>query len=192
MRVVVLGAGAVGSLFGGYLAREHDVTLVCRKEHADAINRNGLRIDGLSDLHIKPKAATSIDGLESPELLILTVKAYDTEKAVQGIKKIMSSDTMLVSLQNGLGNMEILKDAFPDAKLVSGITSQGAILRSPGMVEHTGKSYTMVGGYKAAELAAILTGAGLEATVSDGIQAEIWSKAICNSVKNTQIGRAHD
>lgn len=185
MRIIILGAGAIGNLFGAHLAREHDVTLVCRMEHADAINRNGLTITGLSDIHVKPRAVASVEGLEAPDMLILTVKSYDTEKAVHDIRKLLSPGTILVSLQNGLGNMDILNGAFPDASIVYGITSQGAILRSPGIVEHTGRSYTMVGWGRAAEVAAILTGAGMETSASNDIQSEIWYKAIVNSVINT-------
>ena len=184
MRITVLGAGAIGSLFGAHLAKGHDVTLVCREGHAKAINDNGLRITGLSDIHARPKAVTSVDGLESPDMLFLTVKAYDTASALEDVRALLSPDTVLVSLQNGLGNVETLETAFPEARLVVGITSQGAILRSPGEVEHTGSSYTFVGGEHAGAVADMLTAAGLDAHVSEDIRTEIWYKAIVNSVIN--------
>ncbi|MFO7618701.1 MAG: 2-dehydropantoate 2-reductase [Thermoplasmata archaeon] len=184
MRIFILGAGAIGSLFGGYLARENDVTLICREGHANAVNEAGLNITGLSDMQVRPKAVTSAEGLEPPEILFLTVKAYDIEAALGGIRKLLAPETTLVSLQNGLGNVEILERAFPDANLVAGITSQGAILRSPGLVEHTGRSYTMVGRGNAAAVAELLTASGLETSVSEDILAEIWYKAIVNAVIN--------
>ena len=184
MRIAVLGAGAIGSLFGGHLARDHDVTLVCRAEHANAVNENGLRITGLSDIHVRPKAVTSAEGMEPPEILFLTVKSHDTANALDDIRSLLSPETLLVSLQNGLGNIEALEQAFPAAKLVAGITSQGAILRSPGIVEHTGRSYTFLGGEHSAAIADMLTAAGLEAGVSEDIRSEIWYKAVVNSVIN--------
>ena len=185
MKIVMLGAGAIGSLFGGYLARENDVTLVCRKDHADAVNAKGLAITGLSKATSRPKAVHSVAGLESPEILFLTVKAYDTAKAIGDIRKLKSSNTTLVSLQNGLGNLELLRDAFPDSAIVAGITSQAAILRKPGTVEHTGISYTVVGEcQEATKVAQLLNSAGLETTVSADIMAEIWYKAIVNSAIN--------
>ncbi len=185
MRITVLGAGAIGSLFGAHLAREHDVTLVCRRLHAEAIERNGLAITGLSEFHVHPRAVTSTAGLEAPDILFLTVKAYDTEAALEDIRKLMSPGTVLVSLQNGLGNAEVLRDALPEARLVIGITSQGAIHRAPGVVEHTGKSYTTVGGSDdAATVSGILSRAGFETAVSDDIDRDIWYKAIVNGAIN--------
>ncbi|MBA3044697.1 MAG: 2-dehydropantoate 2-reductase [Candidatus Thermoplasmatota archaeon] len=188
MKITVLGAGAIGSLFGGYLARHHEVTLVCREGHAQAVKKNGLKITGLSDITVHPMAVTNVDGLEPPDILFLTVKAYDTEKALADVMKIMSSQTILVSLQNGLGNMEIIAEKLPEARLVYGITSQGAILRSPGHVEHTGKSYTTVGdftdGFDAARIYDLLESSGIDTDVSKDVRTEIWYKAIVNSVIN--------
>ena len=184
MRITVLGAGAIGSLFGGFLSAHNDVTLVCREDHARAVNENGLKITGLSDIHVRPKAVTSVEGLEPPEILFLTVKAYDTEKALEDAMKIISPQTILVSLQNGLGNIEIISGKIPDARLVMGITSQGAILWSPGKVEHTGKSYTTLGGQDAGAIVKVLNQAGIEASASEIINQEIWYKAIVNAVIN--------
>jgi 2-dehydropantoate 2-reductase len=169
LRITILGAGAIGSLLGGFLAKEHDVTLVCRESHALAIRNEGLRIIGLSDFHVRPRAVVSIEGLEPPEILFITVKAYDTEKAIEDAKPII----------------ELIKEKMPDARLVAGITSHGAILRSPGLVEHTGSSYTTVGpGADAAAIASLLTSSGFEANVSRDIRADIWCKAIVNAVIN--------
>jgi 2-dehydropantoate 2-reductase len=188
LKIVVFGAGAIGSLFGGFLARGHEVTLVCREPHASAILQKGLKIDGLTEMQTMPHAVMSTKGMKAPDIIFLTVKAYDTEPAMKDIKKLVARDTIMVSLQNGLGNMEAIRAAFPDSRLVMAITSHGAILRSPGIVEHTGKSYTTVGdlgdGSDAASIAAMLNGSGIEATISNDIQADIWYKAIVNSAIN--------
>lgn len=188
MSIAVFGAGAIGSLFGGYLARNNDVTLVCRELHAAAIAKNGLTITGLANFTVRPRAVSSAAGLVPPDILFLTVKAYDTQATLEDIKKMMSPSTVLVSLQNGLGNAEVLRDAFPEARLVIGITSHGAIHRAPGIVEHTGKSYTLVGGSEdAGTVAKILTQAGFETAVSDDIDRDIWYKAIVNSAINPVV-----
>jgi 2-dehydropantoate 2-reductase len=142
----------------------------------------------LTEIHARPEAVDSPEGIPAPDILFLTVKAYDTESAMEDIKKLVTNDTVIVSLQNGLGNMETIAAAFPDSNLVMAITSHGAVLRSPGNVEHTGKSYTTVGditdGFNAARIFDLLETSGIETDVSKDIQADIWYKAIVNSVIN--------
>ena len=181
MKIVVFGAGAIGGLFGAYLSQRHDVTLVCREKHAATINEKGLTITRLSNIHARPKAASSITDLEQPDILILTVKAYDTEAAMAEAKPLVGPSTKVLSLQNGIGNLETIAGAVPETKIIGAITSQGAILRKPGLIEHTGKSYTIVGDEG---IATMFTEAGIEAQYTDKIQAEIWYKAIVNSVIN--------
>lgn len=185
MRITVLGAGAMGSLFGGYLALDHEVTLICRESQAEAIRKRGLSVTGLGNFVVRPRAVSSTAGLEPPELLFLTVKSYDTEAALADVKSLLSPKTVLITLQNGLGNVDTLKDAFPEARLVAGITSHAAIHTAPGAVEHTGKSYTLVGGSDdAGTVARVLTEAGFETEVSDDIERDIWYKALVNSAIN--------
>ena len=181
MRIIIFGAGAIGGLFGAHLAKAHDVILICREKHALAINQNGLKITGLSDIHVHPKAALSIDGLGQPDILFLTVKSYDTAQAIADARPLIGPNTKIVSLQNGLGNLEAISKILPDATIIGGVTSHGAILREPGIIEHTGKSYTAV---DKQEIACLLTESGIEASVSKNIMVDIWYKAIVNSVIN--------
>ncbi len=191
MKIIIFGAGAIGSLFGAHLARNHEVTLICRKKHAQAINQNGLKIIGLSEIHVHPKAVFSLEGLEQPDILFLTVKAYDTEQAIQDAKPLIGPETKIVSLQNGLGNLEAIastlpkvrqsEENLPGATIIGGVTSHGAILREPGIIEHTGHSYTLVDDEI---IASLLTEVGIETQASDNIQAQIWYKAIVNAVIN--------
>ena len=181
MRIIIFGAGAIGGLFGAHLNGAHDVTLVCREGIASAINENGLTITGLSDIHATPRAVSSAEGLEHPDILILTVKAYDTETAITEAKPLVGPNTKILSLQNGLGNLETISRIVPETDIIGGITSQGAILRAPGLIEHTGKSYTYVNDEN---IARVLSESGIEAQYSKDIQAEIWYKAIVNCVIN--------
>jgi len=181
MRIVIFGAGAIGGLFGAHLVGKHEVTLVCREKHAQVIQKNGLRITGLSDIHASPRAVSSVEGLEQPDILIITVKAYDTEQAARDMQPLIGQHTKVLSLQNGLGNLETIGRIVPESNIIGGITSQGAILHEPGMIEHTGRSYTIVDDQA---IAAMFTEAGIETRYSEDIQAEIWYKAIVNCVIN--------
>lgn len=184
MKIVIFGAGAIGGLLGAHLAGNNDVTLVCRKEFAAAVNRDGLRVTGLSDIRVRPKAVTSARGLEPPDMLFITVKAYDTRAAAAEVRHIAGAGTMIVSLQNGLGNLEAIAEALPHAKVVAGVTSHGALVTEPGVIEHTGRSYTVVGGPGAEPVAKVLSEAGIETSVSGDIKADIWYKALVNSAIN--------
>lgn len=181
MKIIIFGAGAIGGLIGAHLASNHEVTLICREKQAQAINQNGLKIIGLSDIHAHPKAVFSLENLEEPDILFLTVKAYDTGQAIQDAKSLIGQNTKVVSLQNGLGNLETIANTIPDAAIVGGVTSHGAILREPGIIEHTGRSYTTVDD---GEIASQLTEAGIETDVSKNILVDIWYKAIVNAVIN--------
>ncbi len=181
MRIVIFGAGAIGGLIGAHLAMNHEVTLICREKQAQAINQNGLKIIGLSDIHAHPKAITSLENLEQPDILFLTVKAYDTAQAIQDAKSLIGPETKIVSLQNGLGNLETIASILPDAQIIGGVTSHGAILQEPGIIQHTGKSYTLVDDMT---MASLLTEAGIETTLTDNVQTQIWYKAIVNAVIN--------
>ena len=119
--------------------------------------------------------------MKKPDILILTVKAYDTEQAISDAKPLIGSETKIVSLPNGLGNLETIASILPDAQIIGGVTSHGAILQEPGIIQHTGKSYTLIDD-KA--IASLLTEAGIETAVSLDIQADIWNKAIINAVIN--------
>ena len=184
MKISIFGAGAIGGLFGAHLAQAHDVTLICREKCAQAITESGLKITGLSDIHVHPKAVFSLENLEHPDILFLTVKAYDTAQAIQDAKSLIGPGTKIVSLQNGLGNLETIANILPDVQIIGGVTSHGAILREPGIIQHTGRSYTLVGGQEARSIASLLTDMGIETMVVDKVHIQIWYKAIVNAVIN--------
>jgi len=109
MKIAVVGAGAMGSLFGGLLAASgKDVTLVdVWREHVEAINAEGLRIGGHEeDRTVNVKATTDPSSVGPVDLIILFVKSYDTLEATRGALPMVSEDTVFLSLQNGLGNIE--------------------------------------------------------------------------------------
>ena len=110
MNIVVFGAGAMGSLFGGLLSQKHNVILIGRTPHINKIKQKGLTIKGKTQLNLKISAETSVEKIKYPtDLIILTVKSYDTEQSIKQAKKLIGRDTLVLSLQNGLDNIEKIK-----------------------------------------------------------------------------------
>jgi len=191
MNIVVLGAGAIGSLFGGLLSKKNNVLLIGRKQHIRAINKNGLKLIGKTNITVKIPATDSINKVtSSPDLLILTVKAYDTETAIKEAKSVINSNTIVFSLQNGLGNIDIIEKVVNSKQVIAGITTHGAVFSKPGAISHTGKGTTIVGemygekSERAITIATLFNEAGIETAVSNDIIKEIWTKAIVNSSIN--------
>lgn len=188
MSIVVLGAGAVGSLFGAYLSKGNEVILVGRERHVQAICANGLTITGKTDMRVEPRAVTSVQGLGEPELLFITVKSYDTARAIEEAKPLIGPGTKVVSLQNGLGNLEIIREGLGNAIIIGGVTSHGAILEEPGVVGHTGIGDTTVGVFEgpggADAVARLLNDAGIETSVSLKIVVDVWYKTLVNAAIN--------
>ncbi|MFA4639673.1 2-dehydropantoate 2-reductase [Pyrococcus kukulkanii] len=188
MKVYILGAGAIGSLFGGLLAKAGvDVLLIGRDPHVKSIGERGLVIKGIINEEIRVNATTSIPK-EKPDLIILSTKAYSTEDALNSAKDIVR-ETWVLSIQNGIGNED--KILRIGGKAIGGITTNGAILKEPGIVEWKGKGITIIGLYPQGhnefveEVAELFNKAGLETHTSDNIIGWIWAKAIVNSAINT-------
>lgn len=191
MNIVVLGAGAIGSLFGALLSKKNTVVLVGRAAHADAIQKNGLTITGKTTLKVNIQAKDSIKNIDSPpDLLLVTVKSYDTKNAVEEAKSLISDKTTILSLQNGLDNIQKIKSVVPDANVLAGVTTHGAILAKPGLIQHTGIGATSIGelsGKKTERLERIVSSfceAGVDTNVSTNITTDIWKKAIVNASIN--------
>ncbi|AEC52886.1 2-dehydropantoate 2-reductase [Pyrococcus sp. NA2] len=187
MRIYVLGAGAIGSLFGGLLALNgEDVLLIGRKSHVDAVNRDGLRITGIAELRIKVEATTSIPE-EKPDLILLTTKSYSTAEILNSAKEIVR-DSWVLSLQNGIGNEDKILEF--GGRPIGGITTNGATLERPGVVRWTGKGMTIIGYYPQGKnefverIAEIFKRAGLDTRVTENIIGWKWAKAIVNSAIN--------
>ncbi len=187
MRVLVFGAGALGSALGGILARKHAVILVGRKENMDAIGRDGLSLSGELELGPEVEAFESVDGLAPPDLILLTTKAYDTKSAVVSLSGPAWHDASVLTLQNGLGNLEVLR-AWKGPKAFGGTTTMGAQLASAGHVKVSGLGRIVIGADQdeagARGIADMFSGCGLTAGVTKDILAEIWAKAVVNSCIN--------
>ena len=182
MEVLVYGAGALGSLVGGLLAREHDVTLVGRDPHVRRIRADGLRIDGAVDAHVSPRALT--DGTHrAADLALVTTKAYDTDAAARALAT--GEYETVCSLQNGLTEERLV--AALDATVLAGTASYGARLVGPGRVTCTGVGEVVVGALsegpspQAARVGAAFDAAGIETVVADDMPVRRFEKLAVNA-----------
>ncbi len=191
MNIVIMGAGAIGSLFGGLLSKKNNVMLIGRTSHVNAIRKNGLNIEDKTQLNVKIPAQDTINKVTlSPDILILTVKSFDTRSAINQAMQIIDDDTIILSLQNGLDNINIIKKVVHSNQIIAGITTHGAFFSKPGVIRHTGKGKTVLGelnGKKTGRIkhiADLFNEADIETIVSEDIIKEIWIKAIVNSSIN--------
>ncbi|MBI3035354.1 ketopantoate reductase family protein [Candidatus Woesearchaeota archaeon] len=186
MKIMVLGAGAVGSLYGAKLSKLNDVTLIARKEHADRIKKYGLKITGLEDKTYWLKTAAKINKIEYNTLILLTTKVYDSEKAIGSIKNLIKKGTVILCLQNGLYSENIAKKILKNKCLVlRAITNFGAVFLEPGAVKYNSCSYTAIEkSQKSREIAGNFKKCGLNGYVSESIKADMWKKLILNCVLN--------
>ena len=187
MRISIFGAGSLGSALGGLLAGTNEVALIGRHAHVDAIGRKGLTLVGDRARTVRLEAAENVRDIAPPELLIVTTKAYDTEEAIRICKPWTDKETMVLTLQNGLGNLELLS-AWKGSRAFGGTTTMGARLLSPGRIRVSGIGRTVVGSDRdatgAAKLACVFSKAGIPATVRSDISREIWAKALVSACIN--------
>jgi 2-dehydropantoate 2-reductase len=189
LKVCVLGAGALGSTIGGLLAEAgSEVWLVTRAAHAEAVNRHGLvLVDSLRERTVRLRACTDPAQVGPVDLVIVLVKSYDTAAAMATARPLLGPDTVVLSLQNGLGHEEILAKAAGRARLLAGKTYVGGVLLEPGRVRVgvNGKE-TVLGELDGADtprlrrIATLFEAAGLRAVVSHDILSVIWDKLLVN------------
>jgi 2-dehydropantoate 2-reductase len=186
MRIIVLGAGAIGSLYGAKLAAENDVTLIGRAEHVAAINANGLRIEGLESQVVQVRAATAIETVGPDTLVLLTTKVPDSPAAAASLAPLVRDDTTIISLQNGLGTEDIVRDALGGRGVVlRGFTQFGGVFKESGVIDFLARGYTVIEQHeRSAEIARVFTAANLDCRVSPDIRRDVWYKLIVNCVVN--------
>lgn len=186
MKVLVFGAGSLGSLLGGLLASEHDVTLVGRDPHMRTVAATGLTITGVREDHVEVTALTDVTGV-SADVALVTVKSYDTESAARALTN--AEIDAVCSLQNGLGNEAILAEAL-SCPVLGGSVTYGAEVSEPGVVRMTGEGTVTIGGFDDASpelvvsLVSAFERADIAADASDDIEATLWAKAAINAAIN--------
>lgn len=190
MKIAVLGGGALGSVFGALLAEGGlcEVTLVSRRhEHVDAINSKGLTVKTLDgkELVARIKADTKIAG--EPDLVLLTVKAYDVESALAQVKEF---GCPVLCLQNGIGIEELATGIVGKDRVIRGITFVGATFTGPGCVTLCYENFAKMGGTligqhgHSEKIAEVLSNSQISTKVTEDITGAVWTKALFNCGTN--------
>ena len=188
MKIAILGAGAIGSLFGALLWESgEDVVLIGRKRHVDAIKSRGLKVSGISGERIvKPKAVTTTQEIGKVDLIIISVKSYDTEQAAKDALNMIHHNTVVLTIQNGLGNIEKLCEIIGEKHVIGGVTMQGSTLVKPGEIYHAGKGPTIIGELnreitsRIKRIAETFNKAKIETQITQNIWGVLWDKLIIN------------
>jgi 2-dehydropantoate 2-reductase len=181
-RIAVMGAGAIGSLVGGLLAKAgNDVTLIGRRTHMEAIEKNGLRISGLENFTTHPAALTKP---RKADIYLLTVKTYDVATA---ISMLPHDNSPVVGFQNGMGSLDEIERQRPDGVTLGAVCYLGATFLEPGEVRYAGRGQMYFGDYgsdgseHATLIADMFASAGLDATSTTDLRGMLWEKLLVNA-----------
>jgi 2-dehydropantoate 2-reductase len=185
LKVAVLGAGAMGCLFGGLLAEKGlNVMLIdVWKEHIDEINKNGLKMDGHGgDRFIKVPATSNPSTMGKVDAVIVMCKATALEPALKSIKNIINDKTVFMSFQNGIGHETIIKSIVGDEKVIGGTTTQASNILGPGHIMNHAALPSWIGEYdggitdRITEIADTFTAHNLEMIAAEDVKKRKWMK----------------
>ena len=186
MKIAVMGAGAVGCYYGFRLARaRHEVVLIGRPQHVEAIQRHGLRLETQTvDERIRVAASTEASAVQGAQLVLFCVKSTDTESAAAAIKPHLAPDAVVLSLQNGVENADRLR-ALLQQQVVAAAVYVGTEMAGPGHVRHHGRGELVIERSKASDdVARTLIAAGVPTDISDNVRGALWAKLITNCAYN--------
>jgi len=188
MKIGILGAGAMGSLFGGYLSQHNEVWLIdVDPGRIDAIRSKGVAIRERDGVRVfRPNAALDASGLGPMELLMVFVKAMQSREALEKNRHLIGAQTYLMSLQNGAGHEEMLAAFAPPDRLILGTTQHNASRTPSGDIHHGGGGDTYIGfadadGTALESIAATFCRCGIHTAVSGNIRKQIWRKLFLNA-----------
>ncbi|MFH1621566.1 MAG: 2-dehydropantoate 2-reductase [Candidatus Omnitrophota bacterium] len=189
MNIAIVGPGAVGILFGTMLIKSGQRVwfLDHNKQRVEFIEKNGISLESKDTVfNNKVQITEQVSDLTDIDLFIICVKSYDTKQAAKSIKSVIKDRALVLTLQNGVGNIEIISEILGQEKVIGGVTSQGANVISFGKVRHAGFGETVIGkidGKISAclrDVREILNKSGLKTRISKDIRSLIWSKLIIN------------
>jgi 2-dehydropantoate 2-reductase len=189
MKIAIVGAGAMGSLFGALLARGgNDVRLIdVWKAHVAAINADGLSVERDGSVStVRLHAATDSAGIGTADLVIVFVKSTDTGAAARTAEKLAGDNGYVLTLQNGMGNADVIAGVVTPERVIAGTTSHGATLLGPGRIRHAGVGSTVIGMWHgrdvavARRIADYFSDAGIETRAVEDVRAIVWGKLLIN------------
>ena len=199
-RIAVMGAGAVGCYFGGMLARAGaPVTLIGRARPVEAIQRDGLF---LQSQHFRQQisigASSDVSAARDADIVLFCVKTYDTEEAAQTLASHLRSDALVLSLQNGVDNVERIRSAAK-IDVIPAVVYVAVAISEPGRIRHSGRGDLIIGElpesvrqHELSAIAAIFERAAIPCRISENIEADLWTKMIINCAYNaiSALGRS--
>jgi 2-dehydropantoate 2-reductase len=189
MKIAIVGPGAMGCLFAAFLSRSKaEVWLLDRnKERAKLIEEKGITVEGVSgNWQARLKTATSAEEIGKADVVIICVKSYDTKEAAESAKALIDENSIVITLQNGIGNIEVISEVVGAEKVIGGVTNQGSTVLGPGRIRHAGKGDTVIGRIdgkipvQLREVREIFNKCGVETRISRDIKGLLWSKLIIN------------
>jgi len=189
MKIGIVGPGAIGCLFSARLLEggKEVVLIDYKQDRAHLLNERGIILErgGVESVHkvscsAEPSSAAGLDGI------IFTVKAYQTRNAAERLRETLDAGAWVLTLQNGMGNIETLLEIFGAGRVLAGTTSEGATMKGPGSVRHAGNGETSLGeltgetSERVESIAGIFNGAGITARVSSNVTSLLWKKLLVN------------
>jgi 2-dehydropantoate 2-reductase len=187
LQVAVVGAGAVGCYYGGMLARAgHDVVLIARPQHVQAIDRDGLHMETQTfDEQVKLRASTQPSAVQGASLVLFCVKSTDTESAGAQIKPYLPADALVLCLQNGVDNADRLRAVLPQQEIAAAVVYVASEMAGPGHVKHHGRGELVIEPSSVSHtVAQALVAAGVPTEISGNVRGALWLKLIINCAYN--------
>ena len=187
IKVAVMGAGAVGCYYGGMLARAgHEVVLIARPAHVQAISRDGLRMETTTfDEHVRLNASSDPSMVHGAQLVLLCVKSLDTESAGALMLPHLARDALVLCLQNGVDNADRLRTVLPQHAVAAAVVYVATEMTGPGHVKHHGRGELVIEPSSVSQaIAQALIAAGVPTEISSNVRGALWTKLIINCAYN--------
>jgi 2-dehydropantoate 2-reductase len=192
LKVAVMGAGAVGCYYGGMLARAgHEVVLIARPQHVEAIVRDGLRLQTTSfDAQVRLAASSEPSAVQGAQLVLFCVKSLDTESAGALLRPHLAPDALVLCLQNGVDNADRLRTTvLPQHAVAAAVVYVAVEMAGPGHVKHHGRGELVIepagsGSVSSEAVAQALIAAGVPTEISSNVRGALWAKLILNCAYN--------
>lgn len=189
MKIAVLGTGAVGGFFGGKLANaKHDVTFIARGKTLEVLQSQGLRVKSyMGGFTIKnPKITSDLGTLRSADLILFCVKSYSTAEIAKILKEIISDKAVIISMQNGVDNEEILSEILGAEKIMGSVVYITSSCPEPGLIKHTSSGKVILGELNGVEsdrlkrIEKMFLSSGIPTISTKNIKRELWKKLMLN------------
>jgi 2-dehydropantoate 2-reductase len=180
----------MGCLFAAGLSRaKQEVWLLDKdKEKASQLDKEGIRLEGVSgSWRAKPRATAQAQDIGCVDLVLICVKSYHTKEACQRLRPLLGEETQVLTLQNGIGNIEVIQESAGQERVIGGVTSEGATLLGAGHIRHAGKGETAIGrldgkvSVQMRYLREAMNKAGFACRIAQDIKGLLWSKLVINA-----------